>query len=94
MEQPALTPDELFEVCRLQREREAKRVNLTAETRCAVSFTCHLRHLTWLNCTCAHRVVSSSTIICFFRDYLWAHPDERDAYATLKRSVARKWRDD
>ena len=29
-----------------------------------------------------------------FRDYLRTHPDERDACATLKRSAARKWRDD
>jgi GrpB-like predicted nucleotidyltransferase (UPF0157 family) len=29
-----------------------------------------------------------------FRDYLRAHPQERDAYADLKRSAARKWKDD
>ena len=29
-----------------------------------------------------------------FRDYLRAHPDERDAYAALKRSLAEKFGDD
>jgi GrpB-like predicted nucleotidyltransferase (UPF0157 family) len=29
-----------------------------------------------------------------FRDYLRTCPDERDAYATLKRSAAQKWKDD
>jgi GrpB-like predicted nucleotidyltransferase (UPF0157 family) len=29
-----------------------------------------------------------------FRDYLRANPDERDAYAAMKREAARTWRDD
>jgi GrpB-like predicted nucleotidyltransferase (UPF0157 family) len=29
-----------------------------------------------------------------FRDYLRAHPEDRDAYADLKRSLAEKFRDD
>ena len=29
-----------------------------------------------------------------FRDYLRAHADERDAYASLKRSAAARWKDD
>jgi GrpB-like predicted nucleotidyltransferase (UPF0157 family) len=29
-----------------------------------------------------------------FRDYLRANPDERDAYAAMKREAAKKWKDD
>jgi GrpB-like predicted nucleotidyltransferase (UPF0157 family) len=29
-----------------------------------------------------------------FRDYLRANPDERDAYAAMKREAARTWKDD